>query len=426
MKVMVVGSGGREHTLCWRLKQSPEVERLYCAPGNAGTAAIARNIGLEIGKDYPGRLADLAASEGIDLTIVGPEAPLADGIVDYFNECGLKIFGPTRSAAQLESSKVFAKEFMARHHIPTARFEVFDGYSQAREYLRGVAMPVVVKADGLAQGKGVFVCQTQEEADLVLNRILVGRSLGMAGDRVIIEECLNGEEVTLLAFTDGEDYLAMASSQDHKRVYENDEGPNTGGMGAYSPAPVVTPELQSEIEERILGPTIRGLCKEDYRFVGVIYLGLMITEDGHKVLEYNVRFGDPEAQVVLPRLKTDLVSVIEACLEGRLHQVTLEWDRRVTICVVLAAGGYPGVYERDKVIKGLDEVARCEDVLVFHAGTRCCGDQVLTNGGRVLGVTAFGKDIKEAQDLVYQAVEKISFEGVHFRRDIGNKALLRR
>ncbi|HAV42904.1 TPA: phosphoribosylamine--glycine ligase [bacterium] len=425
MKVMVVGFGGREHTLCWKLSQSSKIKRLYAAPGNAGTEAIAQNVEIEPAWAYIPSLGDFAASEGIDLTVVGPEAPLAEGIVDHFNQRGLRIFGPDKKAAQLESSKVFAKEFMTVQGIPTARYKVFDGYQAALGYLEEVEMPVVIKADGLAQGKGVFVCQEKEEAREALKKTLVERCFGQAGCRVIIEECLMGEEASFLAFTDGKTFISMASSQDHKRVYDGDRGPNTGGMGAYSPAPIVTQEIQDRIEEEILGPTIEGLSTRDCRFTGVIYLGLMITEDGPKLLEYNVRFGDPETQVILPRLKTDLLLVLEACLEGRLSEIDLEWDKRATICVVLASGGYPGDYEKGKEVWGLDKVAQSKDVIVFHAGTIQRDDQILTNGGRVLGITAYGHRLGEAAIRAYEAIEKINFEGCHFRKDIGYKALNR-
>lgn len=424
MKILVVGSGGREHTLCWKLSQSPKIKGLYCAPGNAGTVTIAQNIEIKIGQDnYLSLLGDFAVSEGIDLTVIGPEAPLAEGIVDYFNSRNLRIFGPKKTSAELEWSKVFAKEFMDRCHIPTARYRVFREHEEALNYLREVGVPIVVKADGLAQGKGVFVCQTMEEADVALKKILIDRCFDDAGNKVIIEECLEGEEASYLAFTDGTSLLPMASSQDHKRIYDGDKGPNTGGMGAYSPAPVITSKIQDEIEERILRPTIEGLLAEDRRFVGVIYLGLMITKDGPMVMEYNVRFGDPETQVVLPRLKSDLIPVLEACIDGRLYEIDLEWDKRTAVCVVLASGGYPGAYKKGKQIHGLDGVAAMEDVVTFHAGTIQRDGQILTDGGRVLGVTAFGEEIRDARDLAYQAVEKIGFEDVHFRRDIGERAL---
>lgn len=425
MKVLVVGSGGREHALCWKLNQSPRVEKIYCAPGNGGIDEIAECVDITIGQeDYFLRLANFCLKEKIDLTFVGPEVPLCEGIVDYFQSQGLVCFGPKEEAAKLEGSKVFAKEFMARHKIPTADFEVARSFKEARDCLRNKDFPVVIKADGLAAGKGVVICQNRNEAMAALEDMMVGEVFGQAGSSVIIEECLEGEELSVLAFCDGQDFILMVSSQDHKRICDQDKGPNTGGMGAYSPAKVATGQLQKRIEEEILRPTIEGMKEEGAEYKGILYLGLMITKDGPKLLEYNVRFGDPETQVVLPRLKSDLIEVSLACLEGRLAEISLEWDKQACVCVVLASGGYPGEYRKGLEISGLKEAAKLKDVLIFHAGTKRKGEKILTSGGRVLGVTALGETIKEAIDNSYQAAARIRFEAMHYRKDIGWRALL--
>jgi phosphoribosylamine--glycine ligase len=421
MKLLVVGGGGREHTLVWKLKQSPFVEKIYCAPGNAGIAQEAECVPYQP-DDLKG-LVDFAKREGIDLTVVGPEAPLVAGIRDAFEAAGLKLFGPHANAAIIEGSKVFAKQLMAKYGIPTADFRVFRNPQEAISYVRELDHPCVVKADGLAAGKGVIVCSSRQEAEEAVHLIMEKKVFGKAGDAVVIEECLEGEEVSVLAFTDGETVIPMVASQDHKRVFDGDQGPNTGGMGAYSPAPVYTPEIHEEVCQKILFPVITALASEGRKYQGVIYAGLMITEKGPYVLEFNCRFGDPEAQVVIPRLRSDLVPVMEAVLEGRLHEVSLEWDQRAAVCVVLASGGYPGAYEKGKVIFGLEEVP--PDVLVFHAGTARANGRFVTSGGRVLGVTGFGETIREAVSRTYQAVEKIYFEGMHYRRDIAHRALAR-
>ncbi len=423
MKILVVGGGGREHALCWKFAQSPLVEKVYCAPGNAGIAEDAECVPISV-DDFKG-LADFVQKEGITFTIVGPEDPLAKGIVDFFAERGLKIFGPTAKAAQIEGSKVFAKRLMAKYGIPTAAFEVFDDPKEALAYVEKKGAPIVVKADGLAAGKGVIVCRTVDQAKEAIEKIMVEKVFGEAGNRVVIEECLRGEEASFMILTDGQTILPLPTSQDHKPLLDNDEGPNTGGMGAYSPAPVVTEELSQKIMETIMRPVIEGLAKEGIPYQGVLYAGLMIVEDQPYVLEFNCRFGDPECQPLMMRIKSDLAALINDALEGNLAGKKLEIDERAAVCVVMASGGYPGKYEKGKVIRGLEEAAKLPDVKIFHAGTAKKDGAYVTNGGRVLGVTALGRDIPEAIDRAYEAVEKISWEGVHFRRDIGAKALKR-
>ena len=421
MKVLVVGGGGREHALAWKIARSPRVDRVYVAPGNAGTALVAENV--PIGAEDVEALAGFAEGEGIDLTVVGPEAPLVQGIVDRFRERGLRVFGPSASAARLEGSKAFAKAVMERYGVPTAGYREFTDPEAARAHVREHGAPLVVKADGLAAGKGVTVARTVEEALAAVDAIMVDRAFGEAGARIIVEECLEGEEASFLAFCDGRRVLPMASSQDHKPVFDDDQGPNTGGMGAYSPAPVVTPELFDEIMETVMRPVVEGLARDGIPYVGVLYAGLMIRDGRPKVLEFNCRFGDPECQPIVMRMKGDLVPVLEACIDGDLDRVSLEWDPRAAVCVVMASGGYPGSYRKGIEIRGLDEAAALEDVVVFHAGTRREGDRVVTAGGRVLGVTALGDDIPAAIRRAYEAVERISWEGAHYRRDIGRKAL---
>ena len=425
MKILVVGGGGREHALCWKFAQSPLVEKVYCAPGNAGIAEEEKCECVPISANDFEALADFAEKEGITFTMVGPEDPLAKGLADYFAKRGLKIFGPSAQAAQIEGSKVFAKRLMAKYGIPTAAFEVFDDPKEAQAYVEKKGAPIVVKADGLAAGKGVIVCRTVEEAKEAIEKIMVKKVFGPAGERVVIEECLEGEEASFMILTDGKTLLPLPSSQDHKPLLDNDEGPNTGGMGAYSPAPVVTEELAREIMETIMHPVIEGLAKESITYQGVLYAGLMIVQGKPYVLEFNCRFGDPECQPLMMRIKTDLAALINEALEGRLAGKTLEIDDRAAVCVVMASGGYPGAYEKGKVISGLQEAAKIPQVKIFHAGTAKKDGQFVTNGGRVLGVTALGADIPEAIDRAYEAVEKIHWEGVHFRTDIGAKALKR-
>ncbi len=421
MKVLVVGGGGREHALAWKIARSPRVDRVYVAPGNAGTALVAENV--PIGAEDVEALAGFAEREGIDLTVVGPEAPLVLGIVDRFRDRGLRVFGPSASAARLEGSKAFAKAVMERYGVPTAGYREFTDPEAARAHVREHGAPLVVKADGLAAGKGVTVARTVEEALGAVDAIMVDRAFGDAGAKIIVEECLEGEEASFLAFCDGRRVLPMASSQDHKPVFDGDEGPNTGGMGAYSPAPVVTPELFDEIMDTVMRPVVEGLARDGIPYVGVLYAGLMIRDGRPKVLEFNCRFGDPECQPIVMRMKGDLVPVLEACIDGELDRVSLEWDPRAAVCVVMASGGYPGSYRKGLEIRGLDDAAALEDVVVFHAGTRKEGDRVVTAGGRVLGVTALGEDIPAAIRRAYEAVERISWEGAHYRRDIGRKAL---
>ena len=421
MKILVIGSGGREHVLTWKIAQSPKVKKIFCAPGNGGMAQIAECV--DIKPDDIHALVSFAKTNRIDLTVVGPEAPLVAGIVDAFDEEGLKIFGPDRLAAQLEGSKVFAKEFMHRHGIPTASFMSFDSLEDAQGFLQSTRYPLVVKADGLAAGKGVFVCYTEEEAHKALTEIQT--HMASAAKKILIEECLQGEEASILAVSDGERFVILDSSQDHKRIFDDDLGPNTGGMGAYSPAPVVNDLLMAKIESQIVGPTIRGMFSEGNPFKGVLYAGLMITDDGPMVLEYNVRFGDPEAQAVLPRMRNDIVELMLAACEQRLGRLTLEWDRRACVCVVMSSGGYPGDYEKGKEILGLESTKGAKDAVVFHAGTSKQGQKIITAGGRVLGVTALGDGIENAIKNAYQYVDQISFDRCFFRRDIGAKALKR-
>jgi len=419
MKVLVVGGGGREHALVWKLKQSPRVTEIYCAPGNPGIAKDATCVNISA-EDVQGLLS-FAQQNKIDLTVVGPEMPLSAGIVDIFEAAGLKIFGPSKAAAEIESSKALAKEIMAKYGIPTAAFQVFTDPDEAISYIKRVGVPCVLKADGLAAGKGVIVAMDEQTALDGVRSIMVDRKFGAAGARLVVEEYLAGEEVSILAFTDGVNVVPMVPSQDHKRVYDNDEGPNTGGMGAYAPAPVYTPEVHKKTMEEILLPVIRGMAQEGRPYRGVIYAGLMVDDKGPKVLEFNARFGDPEAQPVLTLLETDLVEIIEAVLEQRLDQIEIKWKDGAAVCVVLASGGYPGAFEKGKVIQGLDK--NMEDVAVFHAGTAIEQGKIVTGGGRVLGVTATGADIPAAIKRAYEAVAQIHFEGMHYRRDVGRKAL---
>jgi len=432
MRVLVIGSGGREHALVWKIAQSPKVDKIYCAPGNAGTAELAENVSLKA-DDIPG-LKKFAQEKKIGLTVVGPEAPLVKGIVNEFEKDGLRIFGPHKEAAVIEGSKVFSKQFMVKYGIPTANAGIFENAKDALAHIEEVGAPIVVKADGLAAGKGVIVCQTKAEAVKAVKLIMEKKEFGEAGNRVVVEECLAGEEASIIAITDGRSIVPLASSQDHKRVFDKDEGPNTGGMGAYSPAPVVTDRLMDEIDVTILKPFVSGMQQEGVKYKGVIYAGIMVTKDGPKVLEFNARFGDPETQPILMRMKTDIVPIFVAVVDEKLDNKLVEWDRRASVCVVLASGGYPGKYEKGVSIKGIDRVDQLEGAYVFHAGTklesgeskvesRKSGMRIVTNGGRVLGVTALGDGIKLAIDKAYQAVSFIDFKGMHYRKDIGKKAL---
>jgi len=421
MKVLVVGGGGREHSLAWKIKKSPRVRRVYCAPGNAGIGEVADIV--PISADDVASLVRFAKEEGIDLTVVGPEVPLTLGIADEFQARGLRLFGPNKSGARLEGSKTFTKDLLRRHGVPTAYFGAFTDADEAKRYLREVGVPIVVKADGLAAGKGVIVCASEKEAEEAIDEIMAGRIFGDAGDRIVIEEFLEGEEVSFIALTDGATVVPLASSQDHKRAFDGDRGPNTGGMGAYSPAPIVSPELHARLMGEVMDPVVAGLreAKIDYR--GVLYAGIMVTENGPKVLEFNVRFGDPECQPLMLRLKTDLVDLMEACIDGRLAQTAIEWDPRAAACVVLAAAGYPGSYEKGKPIRGLEELGEWPQGVVFHAGTARRNDSIVTNGGRVLGVTALGDTIADAVAEAYRAIGQIHWDGMHYRRDIGHRAL---
>jgi phosphoribosylamine--glycine ligase len=421
MKVLVIGSGGREHSLVWKLAQSPRVARLYCAPGNGGISELAELV--PIGVEEIEKLAQFAEREKIDLTVAGPELPLTLGIADLFRQRGLRLFGPDREAARLEGSKAFAKELLQENRIPTAAFATFSDAAQARGYLAGRRPPYVVKADGLAAGKGVLICATRGEAEAAVDDILVRRAFGAAGDQVVIEEFLEGEEASFMVLTDGENILPLASAQDHKRVFDGDRGANTGGMGAYSPAPVVTGEIHRRIMEEILHPLLRGLRKRAIRYRGVLYVGLMIAADGPKVLEFNARFGDPECQPLMLRLKSDLVPLLEATIDGRLDRVKAEWTDDAAVCVVMCAGGYPGAYEKGREIKGLERLKDWRRGIVFHAGTTKQEGRCFTAGGRVLGVTALGNTIQEAVREVYEAAGRIEWDGAHYRKDIAQRAL---
>src|SRR5882762_8829091 len=423
MKLLVIGSGGREHAIAWRLAQSPRVQKVFVAPGNGGTA---RESGLEnVVISAIDKLAEFALAENIYLTVVGPEVPLAEGIVDLFRSRGLRIFGPTRACVRLESSKQFAKEFMTRHKISTAEFSSFDATPAAHAYVDKHGAPIVVKADGLAAGKGVIVAMSANEAHRAIEQILVERTMGTAGTRVVIEEFLEGEEASFIVLADGEHVLPLATSQDHKRLRDGDLGPNTGGMGAYSPAPVVTPELHAQLVREIIQPVLSGMIEEGHRYTGFLYAGLMIDGSGNpRVLEFNCRLGDPEAQPILLRLKSDLFELIESAMEGRLDRVKAEWDRRAALGVVLAASGYPDAPEKGQVVTGLP--AAGEDFRVFHSGTALKDGVIVTNGGRVLCVTALGDSIKMAQRRAYEVVESIRFDGMQCRRDIGYRAVAAR
>lgn len=421
-KVLVVGSGGREHALCWKIAQSPRVEKVFCAPGNAGIAADAECVDIKA-SDMDGLVA-FAREKAVDLTVVGPEAPLANGIVDRFREEGLVVFGPSAAAARIEASKVFAKDLLWKAGIPTGSYKVFSSSDEAMDYVRNeVGVPVAIKADGLAAGKGVILAHTEEEASDAIELIMNKKAFGDAGNRVVVEEFLTGEEASFMAVTDGKTVLPLATSQDHKPVFDNDRGPNTGGMGAYSPAPVVTEKLHGEIMDTIMRPTVAAMEDAGCPYSGILYGGLIIKDGKAKVIEYNCRFGDPEAQPILMRLKTDLVDVMEATIEGRLDEISLEWDDRSAVCVVLASGGYPGSYEKGKRIHGLEKAGKMDDVKVFHAGTAEKDGRIVTAGGRVLGVTALGDDVKKAIKRAYKAVSRISWEGMYYRKDIGSKAL---
>jgi len=423
MRILVIGSGGREHALVWKIAQSKLAGKVFCAPGNGGIAALAECVDIKA-EDVPA-LVEFCRKEKIDFTVVGPEVSLSLGIADEFSKFGLNIFGPNKKAAQLEASKVFSKNIMAKYNVPTAAFEIFDNPEEAKKYLEKIGAPCVVKADGLAAGKGVVVAQNVDEAKQAVTAMMQEKIFGEAGGKVIVEECLQGQEASILVFTDSREVIPLVSSQDHKRVFDNDLGPNTGGMGAYSPAPAVTRAIMREILEKIIYRAIDGLLKEGIIYKGILYAGVMLTKDGPKALEFNCRFGDPETQAILPRLKSDLLEVMIATSNQVLSKVIksggLKWDNRACACVVCASGGYPGEYQKDKVISGLDQAAKIKDTIVFHAGTKIVQGEYLTNGGRVLGVTGLGMTSKDAVNKAYQSAGKINFAGMHYRRDIGAK-----
>jgi phosphoribosylamine--glycine ligase len=422
MKILVIGSGGREHALVWKLKQSPRVTQLFCAPGNAGTGTLATNVPIAITRHEA--LVNFAREEKIDLTVVGPDDALAAGIVDIFQKSGLRIFGPSQSAARFESSKIFAKEFMQRHGIPTARSGHFSHSEEAHAFCRTMSYPLVIKADGLALGKGVIIAENPEVAAKTIYNIMERGQFGEAGKSIVIEEFLTGEECSIHALVDGKNFLLFPGAQDHKQVFDGDRGPNTGGMGTFSPpAKLLTPELETRVCKEVMEPFLAGLQAEGLNFRGLLFPGLMVTADGPKLLEFNCRFGDPETQVLLTRLKSDLVDLIEATIDGQLDRCRAEWDSRAAVCVVMASGGYPGDYTKGREITGLEAFAGVEDVKIFHAGTKLENGRVVTAGGRVLGVTALGSDLRFAQARAYEAISKIHFDGCQFRRDIAAKGL---
>ena len=421
MKILVVGGGGREHALCWKLARSRDVHKIYCAPGNAGTAQVAENVPIRA--DDIDALRLFAEHQKVDLTVVGPEKPLIDGIVDAFEARGLRIFGPSREPALLEGSKAYAKEIMRRGNIPTAAFAVFDDAAQARDYLRAQLFPLVVKADGAAAGKGVVIARDFPEADAAIRAMMEERVFGASGDRVVIEECLEGEEASVMAFVDGDTVAPMIAVQDHKRAFDGDQGPNTGGMGAYAPVPVAPESVVNEVVKKIIAPAVDAVRETGIPYKGVLYAGVMLTADGPKCLEFNCRFGDPETQVVLPLLESDLADILTAAADVELEKVPVRFAKRSAVCVVLASGGYPGDYETGKVIHGLDAAANLDAVAVFHAGTKAGENgEVLTDGGRVLGVTATGETFPEARERCYAAVSRISYDGAFYRSDIGHRA----
>ncbi|MCL2791164.1 MAG: phosphoribosylamine--glycine ligase [Desulfobulbus sp.] len=423
MKVLVIGGGGREHALVWKLKQSDKVDSIVCAPGNAGIKSLAQCVDISAGNIDA--LLDFALKERIDLTVVGPEEPLTKGIVDLFQQHGLRVFGPDQQGAILEGSKVFTKDFLKKYGIASARYETFFKRGAAKKFIRSIGVPCVIKADGLAAGKGVIIATTLEEAEQAVDLIMKEKAFGAAGNQVVIEEFLQGEEASFLAFTDGTTVLPLPSSQDHKAIFDGDKGPNTGGMGAYSPAPVMTEALTARVMAEVMLPAVRGMAAEGRPYKGVLYAGLMIDGDRINVLEFNCRFGDPECQPLLMRLQSDLVDIFTACIDGTLDQVRMEIDPRPAVCVVLASEGYPGKYEAGKVISGLQAAAQVEGVEIFHAGTAMKGKQIITSGGRVLGVTAVGDTIRDAIDRAYAAVREIQWPGCAYRRDIGHRALSR-
>ncbi|MBF0214341.1 MAG: phosphoribosylamine--glycine ligase [Magnetococcales bacterium] len=423
MKVLLVGGGGREHALAWKIAQSPLVEKIWCAPGNPGIAAYAECLPIQADALDP--LVDFARDHAIDLAVIGPEAPLTLGLTDRLQALGIPVFGPTQNAARLEGSKAFMKDLLARHGIPTAPYRTFRDPEAALSYLQTQEIPIVVKTSGLAAGKGAIVCLSREEAREAVERIMIRREFGSAGDETVVEGFLRGEEASLLAFVDGERVIPLAGAQDHKAIWDGDAGPNTGGMGAYSPAPALTETLVKRAIDTLVLPTVRAMAQEGSPYRGILYAGLMIDGDDLQILEYNVRFGDPECQPLLMRMRSDIIPFLMACATGSLEGMQIDWDPRAALCVVMAAKGYPGSYPKGDAIRGLDEAATHSDTMVFHAGTRLDHDQVVTAGGRVLGVTALGHGVAEAQRRAYEAVRAISWDGVQFRNDIGYRAVAR-
>jgi len=421
MKVLVIGSGGREHTLVWKITQSPKVSKVYCAPGNAGISRLAQCVNIDA--DSIEKLIDFAQKEKIDLTVVGPELPLSQGIVNEFNKQGLRIFGPSKEAAEIESSKVFSKYLLKKYNIPTANYQVFQNSEKALDEIKKQTFPLVIKADGLAAGKGVFIVKNLLEAKDALDALMDEKKFGEAGRQVIVEEFLEGEEISILAFCDGKTVIPMVSSQDHKKIFDNDLGPNTGGMGAYSPVPFYPDEFEKRVLEEILKPTVKGLQNEGKEYKGVLYTGLILTKEGPKVLEFNARFGDPETQVILPRLKTDLIDILNAVIEDRLHKINIQWEDNAAVCVVVASGGYPGEYQKGKVIGGLERLEKMKDMIAFHAGTKFQNNRVITSGGRVLGITAWDETISKAKERAYKGIKEIYFEEMYYRKDIAAKAV---
>ena len=421
MKVLVIGSGGREHALVWKISQSKKVSNIYCAPGNAGISQKAECVPIKA--DNIVKLVRFAEEKKIDLTVVGPEVPLTKGIVNEFEKRDLKVFGPSKQASRLEGSKIFAKEMMLEAGVPTGKCQIFEEPDEAMQYIKSQPVPIVIKADGLAAGKGVIVAKTKKEALEAVELIMIKRAFGKAGDKIVIEECLVGEEASILAFCDGENFIPMVTSQDHKAIYDGDKGTNTGGMGAYSPAPVINEAMMKIISSQVFQPIMNKMMEKGIPYKGILYAGIMITESGPKVLEFNVRFGDPETQAILPRLKTDLIDIMESCIDGKLNKVDIEWRNEAAVCVVIASGGYPGSYKKGEVITGIKQAEELQDVVIFHAGTSLEGENILTSGGRVLGVTALGVNIEQAIDKAYVAVKKIHFNKMYFRNDIADKAL---
>lgn len=421
MKVLVIGGGGREHALVWKIAQSPKVSKIYCAPGNVGISQLARCV--DIDAENIDKLANFVQKEEIDLTVVGPELPLSKGIVNEFNRKGLRIFGPSKEATEVESSKVFSKHLMKKYNIPTANYQVFQDSEKAFDYIKQQTFPLAIKADGLAAGKGVFIVKNLVQARDALNALMEEKKFGEAGKQVVIEEFLEGEEVSILAFCDGKTVVPMVSSQDHKKIFDNDQGPNTGGMGAYSPVPFYPDEFERRVLEEILKPTIKGLRSEGREYKGVLYAGLILTKGGPKVLEFNARFGDPETQVILPRLKTDLVDILIAVIEKNLDKINIEWEDNATVCVVVASRGYPGKYQKGKVISGLERLEKTKKIMVFHAGTKLEDNKIITSGGRVLGITAWDETISKAREKAYEVVKEIYFEDMYYRKDIAAKAI---